>query len=1167
MSATIAIVAVGTVVPAGFAGAVTSADLQAQINALLAQLQTLQGQLGTTTTGGVTGVPAGFTFAKTLAMGSTGADVKNLQIVLNSDSATMVAATGAGSKGKETTKFGPATKAAVVKFQEKYASSILTPAGLSKGTGLVGAGTRAKLNAMLGAAAPATTPSTTPTTTPGTTPTVVPTTNAFTVMLASDTAAAGTVVAGQSLAALAKFTFSNGTGDTVKVTNVKLKRLGVSNDTTFSNVYLFDGATRITDAASVTTGVITFNISSGIFSVAANSSKTVTVYVDIATGTSGQTVGVGINAAADITAGTTTASGSFPVNGNLATVATATLATVDFNTTSTPAAANIVPQNDYSMWQNIVQVGTRAVNLNRISIRQIGSVRTTDLQNLRLFVDGVQIGSAIQNLESTGYVTFDLSASPKKLETGNRTLQVKGDIIGGSNLNFQFSLRNAADVTFTDSQFIVNILSTRNSLSFSAATTGIQSVLAGTVTVTLRNDSPAGDVVSLASGVTLAKYDVKAAGEPVKIENLIVTVDSSRNAVGRLRNGALFANGVQIGSTADLYELDSATASTTYNLGGSLIVQPGSPVLLEVRADIFDNDGTNSLVAADTLQVRLNTGSSNGFNQVSNTTINVPTGNTTANTVTVRTGSLTLSKYTGFAGPTYVVPQTIAKMGHFTVTSTSTEPVNLTDITFDYVTGTATNITNVYAKYGTDTTTTKATISATGNNFSVSKTMTPGQSMDIIFYGNIVSETGNAEIQANVTGTTTGSATTVYGAAANTAAARVDGQLVTYGTGTFTPAKDGSTPLNGVIAANSTVTVGAFKFSAQNDTYTVKELKFRVGTSVSNAISSAILKDGATVIQTRPFDSTGAAANDTVFFQGMAVQIPANTVKVLTVDLVLADVAGTNSAASGAAIQLTLKHTKYATSAGAETTDTTTNPASNTSYVFEGYPTFTANTLPATTFTALSQATFASFKVKANGSPIALKQLKFKVAFGNTGTATALKVDQFKLFKNGIDITANVAIQEELLGNDITGTASAVSETTSPAVFVLWTSGNEDAIAASAEPTYELKGVPGSGFTGSTSGPDSVSFQLTNAADSSSVVRYYLAKTTAVSTSKAYNLATTVNQTTGTAADVIWSDMSGGNASAATTIHSNSNTASTGDWHNGYLLLNLPLPSRGLTVQ
>ncbi len=39
---------------------------------------------------------------------------------------------------------------AVIRFQEKYASEILAPLGLQKGTGYVGYATRTKVNQILG---------------------------------------------------------------------------------------------------------------------------------------------------------------------------------------------------------------------------------------------------------------------------------------------------------------------------------------------------------------------------------------------------------------------------------------------------------------------------------------------------------------------------------------------------------------------------------------------------------------------------------------------------------------------------------------------------------------------------------------------------------------------------------------------------------------------------------------------------------------------------------------------------------------------------------------------------------------------------------------------------------------------------------------------------------
>ncbi len=84
-------------------------------------------------------------FSKNLKTGSFGDEVSLLKIVLNSDKDTKII-----TKSLDTTNiFDKETEVAVNKFQEKYASEILSPSRLKKGTGTTGPATRKKLNSIL----------------------------------------------------------------------------------------------------------------------------------------------------------------------------------------------------------------------------------------------------------------------------------------------------------------------------------------------------------------------------------------------------------------------------------------------------------------------------------------------------------------------------------------------------------------------------------------------------------------------------------------------------------------------------------------------------------------------------------------------------------------------------------------------------------------------------------------------------------------------------------------------------------------------------------------------------------------------------------------------------------------------------------------------------------
>lgn len=94
-------------------------------------------------------IPNTYRFIRTLSIGSSSEDVRNLQTFLN-DQGFTVSVTGPGSRGQETSFFGPATRAALMRFQSHYNAEILSPWNLASATGFFGTYSKKKANEILG---------------------------------------------------------------------------------------------------------------------------------------------------------------------------------------------------------------------------------------------------------------------------------------------------------------------------------------------------------------------------------------------------------------------------------------------------------------------------------------------------------------------------------------------------------------------------------------------------------------------------------------------------------------------------------------------------------------------------------------------------------------------------------------------------------------------------------------------------------------------------------------------------------------------------------------------------------------------------------------------------------------------------------------------------------
>lgn len=633
------------------AQAQTVEDLQAQIASLLAMISTLQAQLSSLQ-GGTAPVAGacGYTFSKNLDMGDTGTDVMNLQKVLNSDPATMVAASGVGSSGSESSYFGSLTKGAVIKFQNKYASEVLTPIGLGAGTGYVGSMTRAKLNALYGTCGTPTTPTTptTPAVTPGTGLTVTagvqPTATLFPM---NSTRVPFTVV-----------NFTAGYDGPVTINSVVVERTGLAVDSVFSGVLIMDennvqyGLAKTLNSSHQVTLTEPFVVPAGQTKkmiIAGNAQTS-------AGGYAGQTAYlslVSVNSAA-------TVSGSFPITGvghsinETLTIGSVTVARGPLD----PGADNSkeVGTTGYT-FSSIRITATSAEKVRLLSVRwhQSGSAAaSTDLANVKTYVEEVAYDTIVSS--DGKYYTSHFNDGIVIDKGFSKEIYIKGDIAGGSSRTIDFDLYKRTDLYLKGETYKFGI-NPPNGTDESGTDDGAfhlntnpwydahqATISSGTITVSKGTAVEAQNIAINLADQPLGGFHVEVKGEAVTVAQIVFrgTIGDSDsgaepdgvdidNVTLYNENGSVIAGPVDATGSAESVTI-TFTDTVTFPVGKGLYTLKG-----KLSTD-FENNDTFSASTTPSTDWTTVTGQTTG------TTITpAPTSAITGNQMTVKAGALAIS--------------------------------------------------------------------------------------------------------------------------------------------------------------------------------------------------------------------------------------------------------------------------------------------------------------------------------------------------------------------------------------------------------------------------------------------------------------------------------------------------------------------------------------------
>jgi len=567
--------------------AATVEELQAQIADLLALISSLSTQISALQ-GGSGAIISGCTissFDRSLKMGMSGDDVKCLQIVLNTDSATQVAVSGVGSPGNETSYFGSLTNAAVVKFQEKYASEVLATYGLTSGTGYVGTTTKAKLNSLLGSGAGAGTGET------GT---------AAVVSLAVGTPTASQVALSSQDVLFTKVKFSAG-ATAYTVSSLVVTRGGVSADADLTSLRLFDGTTQLgsTQALNTTTHKASFTGLS--WTIPAYSVKYLTIKGNIAasgTATVGDAIKLGIYVVTDISS-TVTPSGTFPIWGNMMTLAGISVGVLDVDVQTTPAATTILSgstNQEIACWRFTAN-STEGFNVHTIKITHVGTAAQTDLSNLILKVAGTQIGSSVAGIDVQNAATFDLSSSPLSINASSaKTVCAYADIGGGiwTSRTVTFEVTQYTDVVAyganSGGAVIPTISDPSSGTTFARETGSIMTIGQGVLTIALdaaENPSAQNYVLGTTNRAMTALKFSAGSREGVRITKLVLTLSGTGSATD-LSNVTLWDGTAQIAGPASVIGTNVTFGANTvgYDATGLFDILASQTKTLVVKADI-----------------------------------------------------------------------------------------------------------------------------------------------------------------------------------------------------------------------------------------------------------------------------------------------------------------------------------------------------------------------------------------------------------------------------------------------------------------------------------------------------------------------------------------------------------------------------------------------------
>jgi hypothetical protein len=332
------------------------------------------------------------------------------------------------------------------------------------------------------------------------------TTGGLSVSLASDTPASATIPDTVDAIPFATWKLT-ATDGAVDVSAIQVKMGGIAPTTNISNVYLYEGDTRLTNSKSInsTTRLGTFG-SLGL-SFEDGETKYITLRADIASlSSSGDSAYFEIVDADAITTDSEV-SGSFPVTANSMTFSTTTAGTLTVTKSGTVANPTL-GEEGATLAKVLLAASTEGASVYQIAFNVDNAA---DHDNFKLYNGTTLLSTGTRSAKT---VTFSLSDPLVIDKGGNEIITLKGDVGGESTETITVAIEESADVMATGSIYGFNMnidITAYDEEGATCSTECTQSTIQGGELTFAFNGPSSADIAVDSNDQTLMKFTVTAA--------------------------------------------------------------------------------------------------------------------------------------------------------------------------------------------------------------------------------------------------------------------------------------------------------------------------------------------------------------------------------------------------------------------------------------------------------------------------------------------------------------------------------------------------------------------------------------------------------------------------------------------------------------------------------